>query len=290
MIKYVLFFIIIVASNIQAQTNPSPFPLSNGFYSFTSWSPDAPAGTYPPNMMFHQTSIKDPKLSDEMQSDWLLAYNLSSRSRYLGLNELGFAFQNTSNPQDEDGAYLGAALLSLNASGRSSLQVKWTGRTIAAADRTYRIVLQYRIGESGEFISLPSEYSMSLEMNHSTEMPQITLQSECNNQPIVQLRWKYYYVESAVTGTRPQLAVDDILVTSSIYDSVEEGGQEFEIYGNILKIHGDYSSFKIYDFLGNVLHTSCEYSNSIDISHLASAPYLLVVSYGNTLKTYKFIK
>ena len=58
-----------------------------------------------------------------------------------------------------------------------------------------------------------------------------------NDQPYVQLRWKYYYV-SGVTGQRAQLRVDDILVSASgaspVFTRIEpmlDGSMRFQIRG-----------------------------------------------------------
>jgi hypothetical protein len=187
--------------------NPEPYNLSNGNYYFSSWSPNEPSGSYPPNMIFIKSSTQDPQLSTEMTSNYIAAYNLTTQTRINGLDSLGFSFINTGT-----NGYLGAAVLALKASGRADIQVQWTGRTISPNSRIYKIVLQYRIGSSGSFISLASEYQRNDTAGNYIQLPPIPLPEEVNNQPVVQLRWKYYYVSG--TGTRPQLAVDDITVTS----------------------------------------------------------------------------
>ncbi|MCS7176256.1 MAG: immunoglobulin domain-containing protein [Candidatus Kapabacteria bacterium] len=196
-----------------AQSNPTPFDLSSGHYSLTEWSPTSPAGTYPPNMIFHRTNVQDPQLADEMVADYTGAYNLTSGTRINGLGADGFSFLNTATNGN-----LGAAVLALNTTGRVNIQVTWTGGTVATGAREYRIRLQYRIGTTGSFTDVlvggqPVEYVASQTAGHSQTFGPITLPAAVENQPVVQLRWKYYYVPPA-TGTRPQLRVDDIFVTS----------------------------------------------------------------------------
>ena len=199
---------------LWAQSNPTPFDLSSGNYSLTAWDPNSPAGTYPPNMYFHRSNVQDPQLTDEMTADYTGAYNLTSGTRINGLGTDGFSFLNTATNGN-----LGAAVLALNTTGRVNIQVSWVGGTVATGAREYRIRLQYRIGTTGSFSDVlvggqPVEYIASGTAGHSQSFGPITLPAAVENQPVVQLRWKYYYVPG-VTGTRPQLRVDDILVTST---------------------------------------------------------------------------
>lgn len=195
------------------QTNPTPFNLSSGTYAMTAWDAANPAGTYPPNMLFHRSNVQDPQLADEMVTDYTGAYNLTSGTRINGLGTDGFSFLNTATNGN-----LGAAVLALNTTGRVNIQVTWTGGTVATGAREYRIRLQYRIGTTGSFTDVlvggqPVEYVASSTAGHAQTFGPITLPAALENQPVVQLRWKYYYVPPA-TGTRPQLRVDDIIVTS----------------------------------------------------------------------------
>lgn len=196
------------------QSNPTPFDLSSGDYSFTEWAATNPAGTYPPNMIFHRSNVQDPQLADEMVADYTGAYNLTSGTRINGLGTNGFAFLNTATNGN-----LGAAVVAINTTGRVNIQVTWTGGTVATGAREYRIRLQYRIGTTGSFTDVlaggqPVEYVASQTAGHAQTFGPITLPAAVENQPVVQLRWKYYYVPPA-TGTRPQLRVDDIVITST---------------------------------------------------------------------------
>jgi hypothetical protein len=198
---------------LLGQTNPTPFDLSSGNYSLTEWAATNPAGTYPPNMVFHRSNVQDPQLGDEMVADYTGAYNLTSGTRINGLGTDGFSFLNTATNGN-----LGAAVLALNTTGRVNIQVSWVGGTVAVGAREYRIRLQYRIGTSGSFSDVlvggqPVEYVANATAGHAQTFGPVTLPPSVENQPVVQLRWKYYYVPGA-TGTRPQLRVDDILVTS----------------------------------------------------------------------------
>ena len=204
----------VALQHAAGQTNPTPFNLSSGTYTFSAWDPTNPAGTYPPNMVFHRSNVQDPQLTDEMTADYTGAYNLTSGTRINGLGGDGFSFLNTATNGN-----LGAAVLALNTTGRVNIQVSWVGGTVATGAREYRIRLQYRVGTTGSFSDVlvggqPVEYIANATAGHAQTFGPITLPAAVENQPVVQLRWKYYYVPPA-TGTRPQLRVDDIVVTST---------------------------------------------------------------------------
>lgn len=213
-LKIIFSVFIILPGFLQliCQSNPIPFNLSSGDYYFNYWDSLNTAGTYPDNMIFHVCGVQDPGLSDSTTNDYNSSYNLTSQSRINGLGEQGISFINTSS-----NGYLGAAVITLNASYRSNLIVSFVCGTItpAASDRIYKIRLQYRIGTSSNWIDIPGpvEYSSNSLTGHTQSFSQISLPSELNNQPVVQLRWKYFAV-SGTNGTRPRLRLDDIEIFS----------------------------------------------------------------------------
>lgn len=202
---------------------PWPHPLAQGPYAFTRWPATSPAGTYPPSLLFLQTptnAAPDPSLATEFTNWWTLPYDRTSRSRINGLDDDGLAFLNTSDPQADNGGFVGAALLAVNTLGCSNALVAWRGGTINPNPRAYAIRLQYRIGATGAFTDLsdasgqPSEYVRQESHGHSATIGPTPLPSECANQPYVQLRWKYYW-RSGTNGSRDQLRLDDISVTAA---------------------------------------------------------------------------
>ncbi|MFN4123643.1 MAG: beta strand repeat-containing protein, partial [Flavobacteriales bacterium] len=194
-----------------SQTNP---PLYNGWptnYTFASWNDTEPANTFPANMRFWRTGTQDPTLLATANADYTLAYNLTTGSRINGLGANGFSFINTGTSGN-----LGMAVLGLNLSGRQNVQVSWTGGTVVANPRVYRIRLQYRIGASGTWTDVPGpiEYESNATAGHSQNFGPTTLPTAVENESEVYLRWFYYYVSG--TGARPQLRIDDITVSSSV--------------------------------------------------------------------------
>jgi hypothetical protein len=201
---------------------PRPCDLFQADYAFTAFPATAPAQTYPTNMLFLQTATKDPELGVEMDSEWALPYDRTTKSRVRGLGPYGFSFLNTGETQPEAGAgFLGAALLAIRTLGVTDVQVTWTAGTVAPNSRVYGIRLQYRVGTDGAFADVldaagePVDYLRSLIVGDTQAMGPVTLPTAANNQRVVQLRWKYYYVPTAATGARAELRVSDIRVTGT---------------------------------------------------------------------------
>ncbi len=222
-----LFIVVLSATLLQAQTNPTPFDLSQSNYSFTQWDATNPAGTYPPNMRIHMystssgiTTIEPLVLNYEMNSDWDLAYNLTSGARILGSGVDGISFNNTSSSSYSPPRFFGAAVLAISTSNRVNVRVNWTGGTVATQPRQYAIVLQYRVGTTDPWQTAilngtdTVQYKVNTVSGHSAVQPTFTLPAACENQPVVQLRWRYYQFSTAASGNRPQLRVDDISVLS----------------------------------------------------------------------------
>jgi len=200
---------------------PTPHDLARGDFALSAWPSDSPAGSFPPHMLFLQTSVKDPGLTAEMTNEWTLPYNRGSRSRIIGLGEWGMCFLNTGDPQPEPGAgHLGAAVLALQTRGMSNVTVTWTAGTVQPNNRVYALRLQYRIDPKGEFRDVPDaqdqpvEYTRSPVVGDALIVGPTRLPAETSDQSLVQLRWKYYYVTTGASGARAALRLDDIRVTA----------------------------------------------------------------------------
>ena len=210
------------------QTNPTPYILSNGNYSFTQWDNTNPALTYPANMIFHTTTMLDAPIDANFDADWTAEYNLTSSARFEGAGTNGIAMVNTSTTNSGQG-FVGEVVLALDATNRTQIEVGWTGAFMdieGSTSRVYAIRLQYRIGETGNWndvydgLGNIEEYNFSdYTMTGALTPPDvkvfnpITLPSEVDNQPVVQLRWVYFQKVSG-SGYRPRLRVDEISVMS----------------------------------------------------------------------------
>jgi len=81
--------------------------------------------------------------------------------------------------------------------------------------------LQYRVGIEDPFVDvldgagLPVKYVRSDVVNDFQTIGPVTLPADANDRPVVQLRWKYYFIPTGASGARAELRVDDIRVTGS---------------------------------------------------------------------------
>lgn len=214
LLTILLFNSFLVQSSISlfGQTYPLPFDLSQGNYSYSEWQPESTEGTYPQNFRFHTISTLDAVQNSEPDGDWILPYNLTSRARILGNGSDGFSFLNTSTAQTGTG-FPSAAVLAINSAGRTNITVNWTGRTLASAPREYTLFLQYRIGNTGDFISLNSSYAMNSVSGHYENLS-VKLPAAAEDASLVYLRWIYVYTGAAI-GARPNLGIDNISVSSA---------------------------------------------------------------------------
>ncbi|MBN8697673.1 MAG: T9SS type A sorting domain-containing protein [Bacteroidetes bacterium] len=206
-----------------AQTNPTAFNLAtSGNYSFTNWPASSPAGTYPANMVFHHFSAMSAPLSTATAaSDITGVYNSTSttQTRMNGLDAGGFSFKNNNLTTDISGYVrrrLGEAVLAINTTDRTNVQVSWVAGEIGTATNiVHAITCQYRIGTSGAYTTLPgSAQYLSSDPSASVSFGPITLPSSCDDQAVVQIRWAYTYVSGTASNPAPQLFVDNISVTS----------------------------------------------------------------------------
>ncbi len=240
---------ILVTSGVHPHTlYPEPHDLSEGMYEFTHWYSDEPEGSFPPNMVFLQTRMDDPRLDDEMVEPYHIpfyneeynayhaddqgmfgsVYQLTGRTRITGLEADGISFINTGRGRD-----LGAAVLGLNTTGQRDISVEWKGGTVIPNSRVYHIRLQYRIGRDGPFVDVhdvgvPVQYKRSEIVGHSESFGPVTLPEVAEDQPYIQLRWKYYYTGDRLdddVGRRDELRIGDIRV-SSVATTIDEDKAE----------------------------------------------------------------
>ena len=217
---------------VNGQTNPAPFDLSSGSYHFTSWDTINAAGTYPSNMVFHWVPANPtaPFYTDGT-SDFVCSYHKSKRPRVNGLMQQGIGLITTSSSQYNDcdaGAadnrFIGAVVLAINTTQRSNIQVSWKSQTTIPGDgngdptnpRVWNLRLQYRLGTSGLFTDYPGpvEFISSTSIADSVQFGPLALPSECNNTAVVELRWIYFESSAGIGGSRPQIRLDEVLVSS----------------------------------------------------------------------------
>ncbi|WP_406844362.1 choice-of-anchor J domain-containing protein [Flavobacterium soyae] len=139
--------------------------------------------------------------------------------------------------------------------GQKAIQVQYDAMTIrnpydvppaATNTRINEMVLQYRVGTSAPFTSLLSTAYANNDVKQTTAVttPQnlktikVTLPAECDNQPIVQIRWISRQVSGA--GARPSFAIDNVDIKSDVLAPVNAAG--YPKVDNILSQSFDFIS------------------------------------------------
>lgn len=208
---------------LKAQTNPTAFNVTANTHSiFTSWVNTSTAGSAPANIAFWVANGRQESTAPTVNGDWNCAYNLTANSRFVGRGADGISMVNTgtgglatcANPTSTGTIYPYAVVLALNTTNRVSLQVAWTGGTVAVGARPYLLQLQYRIGSSGSFIDVSGAvYSANATAGNAQTFTS-SLPVVCENQSLIQIRW-IYIQPTAGSGTRPELRLDEISLNSS---------------------------------------------------------------------------
>ena len=214
----IVSFLFFALTSIFAQTHPSPqnLPYSQDFSSFTGSTTTYPVGW----------------------QGWTIAGSLSTSFPTDGTNLTDQNLAGGNNATTSAGVYdmdskigilstgsnMKTAVLAINTSGLQNIQVQYTAQTQRqqATARTNVLGLQYRIGTSGTFTTIPgSYYNNDLSLGDNTSgttalNPQtitVTLPAACNNQSDVQLRW--VIKDSIGTGGRPGFSLDNISISGS---------------------------------------------------------------------------
>ena len=180
----------------------------------TSWLSTSPAGTYPPNMYFHQCAQdSNPSLSDPTTTNYAGVYNLGTGNRFIGLNVSGIGMFNALKVP----ATTGGAVLGLNTTGRTNITVSWVSRTNASGN-AYNLRLQYRVTTASPWLDVPGpvEYAYTGALPNTQTISvnlSVATAFAVDNRANMELRWKFYYVSGFSAGSC-NLALDDINVSS----------------------------------------------------------------------------
>ncbi|MCC5917713.1 MAG: CotH kinase family protein [Cryomorphaceae bacterium] len=203
---------------------PEPHVLANCPYVFDNWPSQSQAGDTPYHIQFVYFDENDPSDQAVIAGETNGAYNLTSRTRIIGLNDDGLALINTGNSQGNPGfpgTRLGGIILNLNTENMNRGFVQWVGGTLEYNAREYRIRLQYRLGSSGPWINFPDsngnpvEYIPNATLNHSEVIGPYPIPTDLVGRECIQLMWRYYHTgnrRSTANGTRDFLRIDDIIV------------------------------------------------------------------------------
>lgn len=294
-----------------AATNPEPFDLSTGDYTFAAWPAESAAGTFPANMKFWTHATTDPTIDIAFNEDYTCLYNLTSRSRFSGQGDAGVSMVNTGNsqyvgvcdgtdPTQASGDTVangraGAVVLGLNTTGRQDVSVAWTGTTIAQNNRVYSLRIQYRIGAGSananwtDIANGDDEFTQYVSgETGNTATFTTALPAEVNNQAEVQVRWVYNYIETGVTGSRAEIALDDVTVTSNVSLGTDEfSANTFAMYPNPASNMVSFTkplAVTVYDFTGKAIYTSDKEISTLNVSGYSSGIYLVKTTSGAVKK------
>ena len=214
-----VFMFLIAGQSSWGQTNPTAFDLSTGNFSFTGFA-SGTTTSYPANMQGNSFASEPlTAVTGSPNADFVLAANTGVITSGSIRNEIasGISILNSGSNN------LGAIVLAINTTNRSSLTVTYTAQQTTAPNsggtgRANTLRLQYRIGTTGAFTDISStDYvtTNTTTANAATTFSNISIPSVANNNAVVQLRW-IYYTSSGTTGSRNRIRLDDITVSSSV--------------------------------------------------------------------------
>lgn len=305
--QYVALASTIVASTA---TNPAPFDLSTGNYSFSEWPAESARETYPANMVFWTHATTDPTLDVAFNENYTCLYNLAARSRFTGKGDQGVSMINTgnsqyvgacdgSNPTQASGDAIvngraGAIVLGLNTTGRQNLTVNWTGRTFVKNFRVYALTLQYRIGAgspNSNWTNIATEDDAITQYqsgeDNTSQTFSTTLPAELNNKAEVQLRWVYNFIETGASGARAEIGLDDVTITSEVLGTDEFSVNGFAMYPNPASSVVNFTqplAVTLYDFTGKTVFSSDKEITTLNVSGFAAGIYLVKTTQGAVKK------
>ncbi len=212
-----------VGVSFRVMVNPEAVKLAETDFSFTSWDASNPEMTFPPHMLFLQSGRDDPGLNDPLDFAYFIPaedygpddagnigfpYRNSSRTRLNGLGNDGISFINTGRARD-----LGGAVLAINTVGIGEFKAQWLAGTLLQNSRKYGLTLQYRIGYTGEFKTIPGTEYLAANDGHQAPVGPLVLPADLYGKEYVQLLWRYHYLEG-ISGARAQLRLDNILLAA----------------------------------------------------------------------------
>lgn len=276
-----LCFFCSFSGDLFAQTNPAPqdipfFQNFNGLAAnsttfpdgFQGWNASTPTSSGITTPSDFTTTVLSDKALTASGSATSASGNIYNYNQKIG-------FLNA-------GSYLDQSIvLALDANNDTGIQVEYdvivirnpygTVSGTTANSRINEMTLQYRVGQTGNFKNLPETFFLN---NTTTRIKEadplqtghikVTLPAECDNQPIVQIRWLTRQVSGG--GSRPAFAIEDVTVKKDIFEPTNITG---------------------YPKTANVLGESFDFINKIDE---AGKTYYVLLPAGSAEPTVAQIK
>nr|WP_295870024.1 Ig-like domain-containing protein [uncultured Chitinophaga sp.] len=213
---------IIYSGSVTAQTQPQPRPLpyQENFDALSAASTVYPDGwqgwtlSGSPGSNFNTAA---PSADKALTPNGSASGTANGVYNYSG--KLGFL---------NSGSVDNSLVLAVNTGGQVNVTVSYDAMTIRnpydgnSNTRINEMGLQYRIGATGSFTNVSGtayQNNTVTQTGSGITQPQqplaisIVLPAECNNQPLVQLRWVNRQISGA--GSRPSFAVDNIVVAGA---------------------------------------------------------------------------
>ena len=209
---FILTLSLLLVSLAWGQTNPAAHDLSSSDYSFTGFAAGTTT-TYPTSMQGWKFSAEPTSTTTgDANGDRVLANNASGIASGSIRNEIadGISLLNSSSNN------IGAIAVSLNTTDRKDITLGWVAADmVSTATRVNALVLQYRVGTSGNFtdVSGTTYTSSGTSQAAAQTFSSIVLPAAANGQSVVQVRWLYYYVSGS--GSRDRIRLDEITISSS---------------------------------------------------------------------------
>ena len=216
-----------VSGTVGDSPNPELFNLAAADYLLEEWSSESEAGTYPPNMRFffsdNPTSPAFNPLADGTRL-YDCGYDVPSRSRINGNDDAGFSFLATGSAQfnncvtgaaDSD-RFTGSAVIGLNTEGVSFARISWLNRILTDGERPFVVRLQYRLSDAGDYTDFPGNpgFASTGLAEGDSSVTDYIFPSAVLGQSEVYLRLVYYQ-DGPGGGARPEIGIDDLLVTTA---------------------------------------------------------------------------
>lgn len=179
--------------------------------------------------------------------------------------------------------------LAFATTGQTAVQVQYEAMVIRNPydgtnnTRINEMVLQYRVGQTNDFTTLPTTSYLSgttTQTGSGVTTPQnpqtisVTLPADCDNQPIVQIRW--ISKQNGGGGSRPSFAIDNIKVGGDTTAPVNETGypKAVEILSDgfdfVNKINETGKTYFVLTASGSALPTPAQVKAGLDATGVAA--------------------
>ncbi|MFC6997759.1 T9SS type A sorting domain-containing protein [Rufibacter roseus] len=211
-----------------AQTNPAPqtLPYEQNFNSMGSAGTTLPAGVAA--WVSPAKNSKEAALTTTVSADASISAVTTTQTSSSSVYNYYNNENNQLYIQLTGNSTTGASVLAtaINTTNYSDVTVAYEINLIHDQPRSAGVTLQYRVGETGDWIEVAdSDYSSVDRVANAKQEISVTLPDAAENQPIVQLRWvTYEVVVSGASGGRDGLGFDNIVINGSTTTGVKEFG------------------------------------------------------------------